>query len=104
MAPLFEPGPRLTDALPAVSRRTPVYLRLCAVAPMNALRHLRIATRASALAMWQSEHVAARLRALYPGLAVELVPMTTTGDRIISSSDASIIWPQLTPVVAPSPR
>ena len=39
------------------------------------LSTLRIATRKSALALWQAEHVAARLRALHPGLAVELVPM-----------------------------
>ncbi|MDE1885922.1 MAG: hydroxymethylbilane synthase, partial [Xanthomonadaceae bacterium] len=31
---------------------------------------LRIATRKSALALWQAEHVAARLRAAHPGLAV----------------------------------
>ena len=46
-------------------------------------RLLRIATRQSALALWQAEHVAARLRVLHPGLAVELVPMTTRGDQII---------------------
>jgi hydroxymethylbilane synthase len=44
---------------------------------------LRLATRESPLALWQSEHVAARLRAAHPGLRVELVPMTTRGDRII---------------------
>ncbi|MEP6485413.1 MAG: hydroxymethylbilane synthase [Rudaea sp.] len=43
---------------------------------------IRIATRQSALALWQAEHVAARLRAAHPGLAVELVPMTTRGDQI----------------------
>jgi hydroxymethylbilane synthase len=43
---------------------------------------LRIATRRSALALWQAEHVAARLRAAHPGLAVELLPMTTRGDQI----------------------
>ena len=44
---------------------------------------LRLATRKSALALWQTEHVAARLRAAHPGLMVELVPMTTRGDRIV---------------------
>ena len=44
---------------------------------------LRLATRQSALALWQTEHVAARLRAAHAGLTVELVPMTTRGDRII---------------------
>src|SRR3954469_6971843 len=43
---------------------------------------LRIATRQSALALWQAEHVAARLRAAHAGIEVELVPMTTRGDQI----------------------
>ena len=43
---------------------------------------LRIATRQSKLALWQAEHVAARLRESHPGLHVVLVPMTTTGDRV----------------------
>jgi hydroxymethylbilane synthase len=44
---------------------------------------LRLATRESPLALWQSEHVAALLRIAHPDLRVELVPMTTRGDRII---------------------
>jgi len=51
---------------------------------------LRIATRQSALALWQAEHVAARLRAAHPGLAVELVPMTTRGDQISDRPLATI--------------
>ncbi|MDE2084723.1 MAG: hydroxymethylbilane synthase [Xanthomonadaceae bacterium] len=51
---------------------------------------LRIATRKSALALWQAEHVAARLRAAHPGLAVELVPMTTRGDNILDRPLADI--------------
>lgn len=51
---------------------------------------LRIATRRSALALWQAEHVAARLRAAHPHLAVELVPMTTRGDRILDRPLADI--------------
>ena len=43
---------------------------------------LRIATRKSALALWQAEHVATLLRTRYPKLAVELVPMTTRGDDV----------------------
>jgi hydroxymethylbilane synthase len=43
---------------------------------------LRIATRRSRLALWQAEHVAARLIARHPGLVVSLVPMVTEGDRI----------------------
>lgn len=42
---------------------------------------LRIATRASELARWQADHVAALLRAAHPGLEVELVPTSTEGDR-----------------------
>lgn len=44
-------------------------------------RVLRIATRESALALWQAEYVAARLREADPGRTVELVPMSTLGDR-----------------------
>ncbi len=44
---------------------------------------LRIATRASELALWQSRHVAASLEAAWPGLITALVPLTTTGDRIL---------------------
>ena len=51
---------------------------------------LRIATRQSALALWQAEHVAALLRAAHPHLAVELVPMTTRGDQITDRSLAAI--------------
>jgi len=51
---------------------------------------LRIATRKSPLALWQSEHVAAQLRAAHPGLAVELVPMSTRGDEVLDRSLAAI--------------
>ena len=50
---------------------------------------LRIATRKSALALWQAEHVAARLRVLAPGRIVELVPMSTEGDRNLGLSLAA---------------
>lgn len=49
---------------------------------MSAQPTLKIATRRSPLAMWQAEHVAARLKRLHPGLAVELVGMSTRGDEI----------------------
>jgi hydroxymethylbilane synthase len=55
-----------------------------------AISTLRIATRKSALALWQAEHVAARLRAMYPGLTVELVPMTTRGDQIADRPLATV--------------
>ncbi len=51
---------------------------------------LRIATRKSHLALWQAEHVAALLRAAHPGVAVELVPLVTQGDRIQDRSLAEI--------------
>jgi hydroxymethylbilane synthase len=51
---------------------------------------LRIATRQSALALWQAEHVATLLRAAHPDLRVELVPMTTRGDEIIDRPLATI--------------
>ncbi|EIL96464.1 hydroxymethylbilane synthase, partial [Rhodanobacter thiooxydans] len=51
---------------------------------------LRIATRKSALALWQAEHVAARLRVTHPGLAVELVPLSTRGDEILDQPLATI--------------
>ncbi|WPU56524.1 hydroxymethylbilane synthase [Stenotrophomonas acidaminiphila] len=51
---------------------------------------LRIATRKSPLALWQSEHVAARLRQAHPGLVVELVPMSTRGDEVLDRSLAAI--------------
>ena len=54
------------------------------------MKILRLATRKSALALWQTEHVAARLRALHPGLVVELVPMSTRGDRILDRPLADI--------------
>ena len=42
---------------------------------------MRIGTRGSALARWQSEWVADRLRASHPGVSVELVEIRTRGDR-----------------------
>ena len=51
---------------------------------------LRIATRKSPLAMWQAEHVAAALGAAHPGLAVEIVGMTTKGDRILDAPLAKL--------------
>ena len=44
---------------------------------------LRIGTRGSRLALWQTEHIRAGLLATSPGITVEIVQMTTSGDRII---------------------
>lgn len=51
---------------------------------------LRIATRQSRLALWQAEHVAALLRARHPGIEVQLVPMTTQGDRVLDRALAEV--------------
>jgi len=49
------------------------------------LKKIRIATRKSPLALWQAEHVKARLLQNYPALDVELVSMQTQGDRILDT-------------------
>jgi len=54
------------------------------------VKELRIATRKSPLALWQAEHIAARLRAAHPGLHVELLPLTTKGDVLLDSPLAAI--------------
>lgn len=46
---------------------------------------LVIASRESALAMWQAKHIQARLQALYPQCDVSILGMTTTGDQILDS-------------------
>jgi len=51
---------------------------------------IRIATRKSQLALWQAEHVAALLRRFHPGLEVELVGMSTQGDRVLDTPLAKI--------------
>jgi len=48
---------------------------------MTAPPRLVIATRQSALALWQAEHVRERLSALYPSCALELLGITSEGDR-----------------------
>ncbi len=53
-------------------------------------RPLRIATRKSQLALWQAEHVAALIRRSQPDMVVELLPMSTKGDRIQDRSLAAI--------------
>lgn len=53
-------------------------------------RSVRIATRKSALALWQAEDVKAKLIACYPNLNVELVPMSTKGDKILDTPLAKV--------------
>jgi hydroxymethylbilane synthase len=47
------------------------------------MRKLVIATRRSRLALWQAEHIAARLKSSHPQLSVELLPLSTRGDELI---------------------
>ncbi|BAK74944.1 porphobilinogen deaminase [Pseudogulbenkiania sp. NH8B] len=49
-----------------------------------------IASRESKLAMWQAEHIKARLEQLYPQLAVEILGMTTQGDQILDKTLSKI--------------
>ncbi len=51
---------------------------------------LRIATRKSPLALWQAEHVKASLQQAHDGLEVELVTMSTQGDKILDTPLAKI--------------
>jgi hydroxymethylbilane synthase len=44
-------------------------------------RRLRVGTRSSRLALWQTDHVVERLERTWPGLVVERVAMSTLGDR-----------------------
>ena len=46
---------------------------------------LRIATRESPLALWQAEYVKSQLLLAHPQLTIELLPMTTRGDQLLSS-------------------
>lgn len=57
---------------------------------MGTPNKLRIATRRSALALWQANEVARRLRRVHAGLDVELVTMSTKGDRVLDSPLAKI--------------
>lgn len=51
---------------------------------------LKIATRKSPLAMWQAEHVAAALSRLNPELQVEILGMTTRGDKLLDAPLAKV--------------
>lgn len=51
---------------------------------------LRIATRKSALALWQAEHIKAELERLYPDMQVELLGISTRGDKILDVPLAKI--------------
>ncbi|NVK29625.1 MAG: hydroxymethylbilane synthase [Gammaproteobacteria bacterium] len=49
------------------------------------MRNVVIATRESALALWQAKHVQARLQAIRPEWTVSLLGMTTKGDILLDS-------------------
>ena len=51
---------------------------------------VRIGTRGSALALWQADHIAARLREAHEGLETERIVFTTRGDRILDRPLAEI--------------
>ncbi|RZA05301.1 MAG: hydroxymethylbilane synthase [Moraxellaceae bacterium] len=51
---------------------------------------VKIATRKSPLALWQAEHIKARLQVLHPTLNVELVTFVTQGDKILDTPLAKI--------------
>ncbi len=53
-------------------------------------REIRIATRKSALALWQAEYVKAQLELAHPHISVSLVPMTSRGDKLLDSPLAKI--------------
>src|SRR5690349_25143572 len=62
----------------------------CTLSNPMATDSVRIATRESRLALAQTGLVADALRARHPGLAVELVPMTTKGDRVLDRPLAQV--------------
>ena len=51
---------------------------------------VRIATRKSLLALWQAEYVKAELEKHHPGIQVELLGMTTRGDKILDTPLAKV--------------
>ena len=54
------------------------------------MKLLKIATRQSPLALWQAEHIKARLLAAHADLQIELVTFVTQGDRILDTPLAKI--------------
>ncbi|PPC97236.1 hydroxymethylbilane synthase [Methylotenera mobilis] len=53
-------------------------------------KKLVIASRESALAMWQARHIQSRLQSLYPDTEVTILGMTTTGDQILDTPLAKV--------------
>lgn len=57
---------------------------------MNQPKKLTIASRESALAMWQAKHIQAQLQALYPDCEIDILGMTTQGDQILDKTLSKI--------------
>ncbi len=57
---------------------------------MTAPKKLTIASRESALAMWQARHIQAQLQALYPDCQIDILGMTTQGDQILDKTLSKI--------------
>jgi len=60
-----------------------VRLSVTGAAAIKPLAGIVIASRESALAMWQARNIQQRLAALYPQTRVTILGMTTQGDRIL---------------------
>jgi hydroxymethylbilane synthase len=58
--------------------------------PTHTPRRLTIATRESALALWQAQHIKGRLVGLYPHTSVDLLGLTTQGDQVVDRPLAEI--------------
>ncbi|MDP2878080.1 MAG: hydroxymethylbilane synthase [Sulfuricella sp.] len=54
------------------------------------ITQITIATRESALAMWQAHHIRQQLQALYPQIEIKILGMTTTGDQILDKTLSKI--------------
>lgn len=57
---------------------------------MTPPKKLTIASRESALAMWQAKHIQAQLQALYPDCEIDILGMTTQGDQILDKTLSKI--------------
>ena len=51
--------------------------------PMSSERTIRLGTRGSALARWQTEYVVGLLQTAHPGLHIEIEVITTQGDIVL---------------------
>ncbi|MEI7967635.1 MAG: hydroxymethylbilane synthase [Betaproteobacteria bacterium] len=75
--------------VPCVTGRIPTFKSRATNVPEEP-RKLIIATRESALALWQAEYVRDQLQAVHPQLEITLLGMTTEGDRKLGTTLAKI--------------